>query len=236
MEQPTESTNTSLYSLYIQIGSLGISVSVFDDSYTLLSQKKISVSIITLSTNELVEIVKKETQLYYRKIKLIYESDIYTLIPDSIFSTENVKDFLYLQHKAEPNEKILYNKIFNWGVVVAFTIPVSIHNALNQVFPYITIEHHLSFVLTDKVKKQNETCIYIWVRSKMMDLIVFKNGKLILVNSFAYQTPEDFTYFTLNVYEQFSLDIDKCNVFLLNADKKPELQKTLDKYLVVSRQ
>src|ERR1035437_6633416 len=212
MEHPYESTNSSLYSLHIRICSAGFTFSVFDESNSILSIKKVTALIASLSLNDIIDIIKRETQLYYRNINLIYESDIYTIIPESIFMSENAGDLLYLQHKPETNDLILYNVIHNLGIVIAFAISGSVQKALSQIFPHTAIEHHLSFVLTDKIKQQNENGIYIWVRSKTLDVIAFKNSKLHLVNSFGYLTPEDFTYFTLNIFEQLSLDIEKCKV------------------------
>ncbi|MDR3654077.1 MAG: DUF3822 family protein [Paludibacter sp.] len=233
MEQNTTSTNNNLYSLSIRISSDGFSLSVFDESKLLLTFKKINISFGKLSIIEIVEIIKKETQLYYRNINLIYESDIYAIIPDSIFKPENASDFLYLQHEPVKNDQIISNSIPTWGVVNTFTIPDSIQNALHQVFPYTTIQHHLSFFLTDNIKMQSADCLYIWTRHKMMDIVVIKNGKLQLINSFSYQTPEDFAYFTLNVFEQLMLDIENCKVYLFNAETKTNIKKTLEEYLSV---
>ena len=64
--------------------------------------------------------------------------------------------------------------------------------------------------------------------------MVFKEAKLQLINSFTYQTSEDFAYFVLNVYDKLELDMHKCPLILLNAREKPELREILEKYLKVN--
>ena len=98
----------------------------------------------------------------------------------------------------------------------------------------------MSYFLTDKIKLRSETSVQIWVRPKVMDVVVIGGGNLQLINSFTYNTPEDFTYYTLNIFEQLSLDIESCKVKLYNTDGNYELQKLVQKYVrqltVVSQQ
>ena len=143
-------------------------------------------------------------------------------------------DLLYFQQKKEKNERIIYNNISDWDTVNVFAIPLELEHALSRLFPESIIEHQLSWLLKNKIKPLQTNSLSIWVRSKMLDVIVLKNKKLQLMNSFSYQTPEDFTYHVLDIIEKLSLDIEKCDVFLYNSEKKPELGIMLEKYVTVS--
>lgn len=233
MEQLNDSTLSNQYSLSIRINSDGFSLAVIDESKALLSTKKVSALMNSLSTEEIIRLINTEIQLNFKDLHLIYESDNYIFVPASIFRSNEATDYLNFQQKPAKDEVTLYNTIPVWDIVNIFSIPANIPAALNQLFINTPIEQHVSYFLSEKVTNQHETSIYIWVRSKIMDTIVLKNGKLQLLNSFPYQTPEDFTYQTLNLVEQLSLDTDKCKVYLYNPDKKIDLQKTLEKYITV---
>ena len=233
MELPIESTLIKQYLLSIRLNSDGFNLSVFDESSVLLSSKKVSISLCTLPADEIIKIMTPETKLNFRSVRLIFESEIYTFIPTPVFKMEEAADMLHFQFKPDKNVKIILNRIPKWETVNVFTIPKSIHQAITNLFPKATIEHHLSYFLNEFVKLQSENSVYIQIRSNIMDVVVITNGNIQLINSYSYNTPEDFTYYTLNLFDNLSLDTEKCKVVLFNSDKKPELQKTLEKYLEV---
>jgi len=228
------STNTTSYSLFIRVHSEGFSLSVFDESNSLLSARKVNTALFSLSMDDIISLFNDETKLNYKNIGIVCESDSYTIIPADIFNIENAADFLHFEHKPVENESILFNKIPAFDIVNVFSIPTTIHKALNFLFPDSSIEHHLSWFLKEKIKLQNENSLYIWTRVNMLDILALKKGKLELINSFNYQTTEDFVYFTLNIFDKLSLETETDPVFLFNSDNKPELRNLLSKYVTVS--
>src|ERR1035437_8833804 len=231
MEPYTDSTISNQYSLSIRISSDGFSLSVVDGSDSLISTKIIPTILTSLSAEQITALINKETQINYRNIHLIYESDIYTFVPAPVFRSNEAADYLnFQQNKTTKNDIVLYNYLPVWDTVNVFAIPKAIQAALSQLFPNTIIEQHVSYFLSTKVKTQHENALFIWTRPKTMDIIAFKNGKLYLLNSYLYLTADDFTYHTLNIIDKLSIDTDKCKVGLFNAEKKPELKKTLVKY------
>lgn len=233
MERPIDSTRIKQYQLTIRLNPEGINISVFDESNELLSSKKVTTSLFSLSSDEIIRLINPETQLNYSSVSFICESDNYTFIPAPLFRKEEAADMLHFQSKPSKNDQNMLNRIPMWDTVNVFSIPKTVHTALKQLFPDAVIEHHLSYFLTECVKPQPENCVYIEVRSGMMDVVVICNGGIQLINSYSYNTPEDFTYYVLNLFDKLPLDTDNCSVVLFNSDKKPELQKTLELYLEV---
>jgi hypothetical protein len=222
------------YKLSIRINSDGFSLLINDEFNSLLSTQHVSTALVSLSVEEIVRIISVETPYYYKSVTVICESDSYIFIPTPFFKQTEAMDYLYFQHKKEKNERVLYNYVSDWDTVNVFSIPVTLEQALSRLFPESIIEHQLSWLLKNKIKPQHANSLSIWVRSKMLDVIALKNGKLQLLNSFNYQTTEDFTYHALDIIEQLSFDIEKCDVFLYNSEKKPELGIMLGKYLTVT--
>lgn len=233
MQNLYDTMHSNEYSLSIRLSSDGFSLCVYDESNSLLSTKKVSISLFSMSEEEINQllILEKETQLNFKDIRLICESDNYTFVPAQIFKPEEARDFLLFQHELNKKDQILVNMLPVWDIVNVFCIPNALYNALTHLFPNSPIEHHVSWFLTDKVQFGSESNLQIWVRPKMMDVVVLTNGNLILINSFAYNTPEDFTYFTLNIFEQLSLETEKHIVKLFHLEKKRELLESLEKYI-----
>ena len=233
MEQPIESPTIKQYLLSIRISSEGFNLTVFDESGVLLSTKKVTMSIFSLSADEIIKIMLPETELNYRSVRLIYESDIYTFIPAPVFKMDEAADMLHFQFKPDKKNQIILNRIPKWQTVDVFSIPKTVNQALIHLFPNAIVEHHLSYFLNEFVKTQSENTVYIQIRSNIMDVVVLTNGNIQLINSYSFNTPEDFTYYTLNIFDKLSLETEKCNVVLFNSERRPELLKTLENYLKV---
>jgi len=221
------------YSLSIRFSSDGFSLSIFDEFNSFLSTKKISVLLFSLSEEEIIQLIlqEPETQVSYRKIRLICESDVYTFVPVLVFKQEEARDLLCFQHKLDKKEVVLYNKLPKWEVVNIFSIPMVLYAALLRLYPDTPLEHQVSHFLTDYVNVRSESTVHLWVEPKRMDVVVIKNGNVALINSYTYQTPEDFTFYTLSLFEQLSLDSETCMIRLFNVDKKNQLQHYLQKYV-----
>jgi len=233
MEQPTDSAITKQYLLSIRLSADGFNLSVFDESSVLLSSKKVTRSLYSLSADEIINIMTPETLLNFRTVRLICESDIYTFIPAPIFKTDEAADLLHFQFKPVKTDQIILNRIPKWDTVNVFSIPKTVHNALTHLFPHAIIEHHLSYFLNECVKPLTKSSVYIEVRGNIMDVVVISKGTIQLINSYSFNTPEDFTYYTLNLFDKLPLDTEKCKVILFNGERTTELQKMLELYLEV---
>ena len=233
MEEVSNPIQNNQYSLSIRFNLDGFYLSVLDISNTLISDKKVSIPIYSTPKAEIAKIIEREADglLDYQNIRLICELDGYIFVPNALFEKENETDYFLFEHKLDKSDCIISNNISSWETVNVFSIPKNLKEALNQLFPATSIEHHLSHFLTDKIKHRNESSVQIWVRPKTMDVVVLNGGNLQLINSFTYNTAEDFTYYTLNIFEQLSLDIENCKVKLYNVDGNNELQKLAQKYV-----
>jgi len=217
--------------LIIEIDAEGISLSVFDKPNHLFSGKRIESDVYTIKRDELHNLLKVETDLNINKVDVIVESYQYCIIPTDIFKPEEAIDFLLFEHKPAPTDSILYNKIPEFGIVNVFAIPESVLDVVNQLFPQTAIEHHLSRFITENLLLQYENCLYCNARSKKFDAVVVKNGKLALINSFEYKTPEDFLYFVINIYDKLSLNQQKHPVYLQNNTNNQRIEQILKTYL-----
>ncbi len=233
MEKISSTRNYNQYSLSIRFSSDGFSLSVHDELNKLLSIKKVSALLYSLSEEEIIRMLihEPELQVSCKNIRLICELDTYAFVPASIFKPEEAELFLFYHDKKDKPEIIFFNEMTEWDMVNVFSIPQTLHSALGHMYPDLTLEHHMTHFFTDTINTSTLNCFHIWVRSKMMDVVVMTNGKPVLMNSFTYRSTDDFVYFTLHVFEQLSLSTEKYDVKLYGMHKLNDLQINVHKHV-----
>lgn len=234
MKKQSDSNPENQYNLTIRFSSEGFSIFVYSDqSNSPLTTKRIDCEFTSHPFESVKDIIDSETRINYQQIRIVIESNNYVIIPVDFFKLEDVADLLFMEHKITKTDSILFNKIPQAGIVNVFAVPGIIHEAIAQLFPDAEIEHHLSQLITDNVNLSNENSSYCTVRSNFFDIVVIKNFKIHLINSFQYETNEDFLYFILNVYEKLRLETSKNPLFVYNIEQKTDLKLLLEKYLII---
>lgn len=233
MENNSEFIHNNQYSLSIRFSSDGFSLYIYDETDLLISKKNIEVSLYSLKEYSIFETITREveTQLEFKNTRIICESDIYTLIPSVFFNPETISDYLYFEREAGKNESIIVNQLPALDSTLIFALPQHLHNAIKRLYPTVDIQHHLTSFLSDVIKDRNDSSMKIWTRTKMLDVAVISNGNITLLNGYSYNTPEDFTFFVLNIFEQLSLDTETFKVHIYNLAKNIEIKNILQKYL-----
>ncbi len=232
-----ESTNTYIqpYSLSIRFSPGGLSLSILErDNTKLVSAKRLNMPLFSMTKEQIIPLLlqEPETQLLYDKIHLIAETKTYTIVPKEIFKEEEMDKLLYFSHQKEKNASILYNEISAFDAINIFSLPEDISEVFKQLFPACKIEHSISHFIENHIHKHSlQECICIWVRQKIMDVVAFQHNRLLLVNSFDYQTQEDFVYYLLRIIEELNLDFQNCKVYLYNMEQHSKLQGFVRKFV-----
>jgi hypothetical protein len=95
---------------------------------------------------------------------------------------------------------------------------------------------HSSTILIEKLLQEyknvsNEIC-FVNITENDFEIVVLKNKKLSLFNTFNFNTKEDFIYYILFTAEQLNLNPEKVTLVLLgDIDETSELYKILFKYI-----
>lgn len=233
MKTSTEIINNQ-YSLSIRFTSDGFSLFIFDESQKLLSSKKTPADLLSLTEDKLFDLLanEKEINLNFHSIRVIFETDIYSIVPKILFEPEYAKDLLAFQHpEIKSSDTILHNELLAWNAVLTFTVPKAINSAIRKILPEVDIEHHIIDFVNDEIALQNDSSVHVYVRNSKMDIIVLKTGKLTLINTYEFSSKEDFLYYVMNIYEHLSLDSEKCSTSIYNTNKQPELSELVGKYI-----
>ena len=101
------------------------------------------------------------------------------------------------------NTEVHTDLINEEGIYNAYKIPDSMWEGLTAKFPNIKI-NHLYTSLLKTISREDDKIHLIFYPGKVIVLVV-KEGKFILVNSFDYVATEDVSYLLFNICKQFDL-------------------------------
>jgi len=227
-------SNDQHYSLSIRFTSDGFSLLISDENQFQISTKNVSFDLFSKSEEDFLDLLDKELELNinYQAIRIIFETDLYSVIPKPLFNTETAKELLNLQHhNINPTDIILHNELLAWDAVLVFAIPVAVNSVMSKILPEIKIEHHIYSFITDSVALQNDPNMHVWVRQNIMDVVILDKGNLRLIKSFNFTTTEDFVYYIMSLFELLPLDTEQCQLVIYNSKKQPKLIELTSKYI-----
>ena len=229
----TVNTNNP-YNLSIRFSSDGFYLYITDDKRKQISSNKVACDCMNLSEDVLSDVLSNvpEFGLNYSSVDITIESEQYTVIPAPLFSETHMSDYLKLQHSSiKDNTPILFNKLAIWNAVVIFSCPIAIEAVVRKILPEIELTHHLVDFANNSISLQNSSSMNVNVRKTLIDVFVTKSGLLTLVNTYKYNSNEDFLYHIMNIYDQLSLDTENCGITLHNLHNKNDLQELISKYI-----
>ena len=207
-----ESFNISLseqYHLSVQISDSHLSYCIIDSgSNTLELFKHFNSSdlISLLNANEVLKSTFKSTSVSFVNFPS-------TIIPTSVYSKDNAKEILELN--SEIFDLILTDKLNSLDAYLAYSIPTEINEIVSTFFPNANKKAQQSVLIDSFIKEENsETNAYLNLTNNIVDITIFKRGKLLFNNSFEFTTKEDLLYFTLFAFEQLKIETEKVEVQL----------------------
>ena len=122
-------------------------------------------------------------------------------------------DYCFAGH----TDEVIENHLTLNHAYLLFGIEHELYTFLCRTFANPTILHPLTplceyFFLHSR--NGNEAKAYLHLREERCDLIVYKQGRLLLGNTFDFNTADDVAYFTLLAWKQLSLDQTRDRLYL----------------------
>jgi hypothetical protein len=137
----------------------------------------------------------------------------YTLIPEALYR----KDDEIVYFKKNFTESFRYNihcqKNQQNHLYIAYGTEPELEAELSHLFQDPQIWHHSQALLAGFTgQSSTDKDVWLQVHRETMDIIVSENRKLLLMNSFQWQTNEDVLYYILFVCEQVGVNTEKCTL------------------------
>ncbi|QOD61794.1 DUF3822 family protein [Polaribacter haliotis] len=216
--------NTKDNKLSIQFNLDGFSFSIQDS----ISKKDIYFCAYTFKETQATpenlllkidDIFKNDTHLQqdFSTVIVIHQNNLSALVPNQYFNEDKLSSYLNFNIKTLSTDFITFDEISSIDAKNVYVPYVNINNYLFNNFGEFDYKHHSS-VLIDKLilRNKNESkTMYVNVSKTTFDIVVLENKKLVLYNSFAYTSKEDFLYYILFVAEQLQLDTNEFPLYLM---------------------
>ena len=144
-------------------------------------------------------------KMNFVQVKVSHVNSVSTLVPVALFNDDNLRSYLGFNHKLLENEYLTYD-IINSGEIANVYSPFTVVNDfLFEKYGEFTFKHFSSVLIENFIEQTSsnqELKMFVHVQGNQFEIVVVENKKLILYNSFEYQTKEDLVYYILFVAEQ----------------------------------
>ncbi len=221
LKETKHSNTKSNNRLSVQLSLSGLSFLVTDattNEVVFFSEKEYQNShspeelLINLTSSFSDQLELKEN---FSDVTIIYATTLYALVPTPLFDEKMASEYLKLNSKILANDFIAYDTLENNDITIVYIPYININNFLFERFGNFKYYHSTTLLLKyilNIEKHTTESKIYINVEKDNFDIIIVKDGELLLCNTYEYKTPEDFIYYILFCLEQLKLNPDniKC--------------------------
>jgi hypothetical protein len=162
---------------------------------------------------EILTIIKKEIDANEalkecKEVSIVYANTTYTMVPDALFNKDKLSEYLKFNSKILSGDYLAYDTIVSKKLHLVYVPFININNYLFETFGSFQYYHAATILLQYLLEKQPNTFAtraYIQVHDDHFDLVILKDGTLLLCNSYSYKTPEDLAYYVLFALEQLAL-------------------------------
>ncbi len=241
MVQTTSNTIDNISKkLSIQVSLNGLSFCTVDSNnqITAIEQENFG---IRLTPEQVLDKIKymfdrnQNLKESFTTIELIHQNDLYTIVPKPLFDEALLKDYLKYNVKVLQNDFIVYDELDQHDLITVYIPYTNINNFFFDTFGSFTYKHTntvLANTLLTKEKNSESITVFANMSSIVFDLIIIDKGRLMLSNTFNYETKEDFLYYLMYATEQLNLNPEEFKlVFLGSITKDNEFYNIAYKYI-----
>ena len=221
IDETFDVSQSESYRLLVQTGADGLSFCIFNtvlDKFIVLRHYQFSAANGEVLTDTCRNILAEDDLLglKYKNCGILYVSPRCTLVPEPLFDSDHIAEYLNFNHGRDADECVLHNHIRSAKAVNVFSYPKNLTNLFRQYQPGADFYHHATPFLNrvvDKSATSGQLQVTVYCYADYMDIAAAKNGKLLLYNTFNANTAEDSVYYLTGVLNMFDLFPSSAKVF-----------------------
>jgi len=213
LDETLDVNQTNNYHISIQCQLNGFSFSVLDtlnNKYVALKNFMFQRDLPEDMYYEKVEDIVADEEFFSKKYKsssLIYATRKITLLPDKFFDVDHLKNYFKLNHDLDELDELHYNRIHKTNIYSIYAVPNYIATTFVQRLPGMKFYSQITPMLFPVYSqlKQNKLSVRVNLNLDFLDIAVISSNKLILFNTFSFESESDIIYYLLLIYKKLNL-------------------------------
>jgi len=239
VQETTNNENISNLKLSIQVRLDGPSFCILDISRANIAwYKKINFPKEhnpVKALQEIEDVYRDEQILHgpFKEVILLFSNELYSPVPSAYFIEEEASTYLKFNTKILGTDVVEFDNIKE-ELVNVYIPYTNITNYFFDRYGEFEFKHNTSELINAALALStgSETTAYLNNYSGYYDLVIVKDGALLLCNTFNYETREDFIYYLLFTAEQLDLHPETLQLILLgNISRETEEYKIAYTYI-----
>jgi len=168
----------------------------------------------------------------YYQTAVAYDANESVQIPLVIYKYEDGQIHLDATYGKTIHTNVISENISSLNLYNVYRMPASLHSSISRKFLSGKF-WHLYTVILKNVTSQQQGTLFIDFKTDEFSVVVLKENKLMLCQTFAYAAPEDVLYYLLKCCHQFDLTQQQVQLFLSGLiEKDSALYRELYKYFI----
>lgn len=171
----------------------------------------------------------------YDDVLIIHSNNLSTFVPAALFDEQYIASYMQYNTKVFQSDFFSFDEISNYQINAVYIPYVNMNNFFIDKFGAFDYKHANSILVTkllDRSKNNDNKTMYVHFNKNHFEITVIQNQKLLLFNSFEYQTVEDFIYYILFTAEQLNLNPENFPLELMgDINEDSEFYKIAYKYI-----
>jgi hypothetical protein len=228
----TDNISLENNNLFVLIGANRFSYFITDQAKTVLVCNTIELKKQSLNT---IFEQNADLQACFSTVKIAFQNPYITLIPNLIYKEEDASTYLEKSFRIPKQHYLLTDNLPTFQCQNIYLAPTETYNYLIDKFDNVNYSHIVSSLLLkwqQKAVQLQHNSVFINITVSSFQIAVFNREKLLLWNTFEFETTKDFLYFVLLVFKQVNLNVETATVYLSGETlKDSEIHNLLYSYI-----
>ncbi len=177
-------------------------------------------------------LLKKE----FSQVTVSYKNNSATLVPSELYDASQLSAYLAFMKEDTANQSVVSDFIKEIDAYNVYLLPQCIEKVIYNKFANAKFIHSstsfIQGILSNYDKAENADKVFVNINNNELGLVIVKQGKFHVYNSFDFKMKEDFLYYLLFTMKQFNCNPDNAELILMGKiAEQSSIHQLLVKYI-----
>ena len=203
-----DAEKSSQYRMAIQFALGGLSIALLDTQTKTLIALECYQSDLLADSNDLFRTLERALEAKglnnksFQSVVCLIDNRFCALVPDLLFNNSDQTKYLDFAFQMSAAYSIVSEHLESVSSYNVFALLRTLHDKISAKWSNAQIIHSSSVFINSIMQNTTDKGVFIHVRNRDFDMLIKKDGKLLFINNFKFNTKEDFAYFLLFAMEQ----------------------------------